>query len=676
MQPFLARKLATASSREVDAMWQAAKKGFERFMPKNGTPSGSKAESKARDEDSNDDKEKGDGEKKNEPPPPHVLMGAAIVALLLYGAFAGGGEQGQEISLQQFLSQVLAQGKVERCVVLNNKVVRVYLKGDAHDHAAFHFSIGSVDAFERRLEEYQIHDMKIDSAAMVPVIYSNETSMFSEAMKFAPTLLFIGFWLWMMRGMGSGMAGMGTGGGGANNIFSIGKAKPTVIKGEQKVKVTFNDVAGLQEAKQEIMEFVDFLKNPEKFNSLGAKIPKGALLVGPPCTGKTLLAKAVAGEAGVPFFSMSGSDFIEMFVGVGPSRVRDLFKSARAAAPCIVFIDEIDAVGRKRSKGGFSGGNDERENTLNQLLVEMDGFVPTTGIVILAGTNRADILDPALLRPGRFDRQVLVDKPDIAGRVAIFRVHLKDLKLGDKIEDIARRMATLTPGFSGADIMNCCNEAALIAARRKKEMIDVTDFESAIERIIGGMEKSTKVLSPVEKKTVAYHEAGHAIAGWYLEHADPLLKVSIVPRGGAALGYNQFLPREVSLYSKEQLLDMMCMALGGRVAEELVFKVITTGASDDLDRVTKIAYSQVALYGMNEKVGRLSFKQDEQSFTKPYSEATAQLIDDEVRMLLLRATCGTFVHWHVCSRLRVRCASLATWHTSEPSPSSLKSARN
>jgi cell division protease FtsH len=398
------------------------------------------------------------------------------------------------------------------------------------------------------------------------------------------------------------------------------------------VKVTFNDVAGLQEAKQEIMEFVDFLKNPGKFNSLGAKIPKGALLVGPPGTGKTLLAKAVAGEAGVPFFSMSGSDFIEMFVGVGPSRVRDLFKSARASAPCIVFIDEIDAVGRKRSKGGFSGGNDERENTLNQLLVEMDGFVPTTGIIVLAGTNRADILDPALLRPGRFDRQVLVDKPDIAGRVAIFRVHLKDLKLSDKIEDIARRMATLTPGFSGADIMNCCNEAALIAARRKKDMIDVTDFEAAIERIIGGMEKSTKVLSPVEKKTVAYHEAGHAVAGWFLEHADPLLKVSIVPRGSAALGYNQFLPREVSLYSKEQLLDMMCMALGGRVAEELVFKVITTGASDDLDRVTKIAYSQVALYGMNEKVGRLSFKQDEQSFTKPYSEATAQLIDDEVRV--------------------------------------------
>jgi AFG3 family protein len=631
MQPVLARQLATASTRDVAAMWAAAKKGFERFAPKNGTPSGSKADAKSRDQERDDEKDNGDGEKKNEPPAPHILMGAAVVALLLYGALAGGGEQGQEISLQQFLSQVLAQGKVERCVVLNNKVVRVYLKGDAHDHSAFHFSIGSVDAFERRLEEYQIHDMKLDSASMLPVIYSNETSMFSEVMKFAPTLLFIGFWLWMMRGMGSGMGGMGSGGG-ANNIFSIGKAKPTVIKGEQKVKVTFNDVAGLQEAKQEIMEFVDFLKNPGKFNTLGAKIPKGALLVGPPGTGKTLLAKAVAGEAGVPFFSMSGSDFIEMFVGVGPSRVRDLFKSARASAPCIVFIDEIDAVGRKRSKGGFSGGNDERENTLNQLLVEMDGFVPTTGIIVLAGTNRADILDPALLRPGRFDRQVLVDKPDIAGRVAIFRVHLKELKLSDKIEDIARRMATLTPGFSGADIMNCCNEAALIAARRKKDMIDVTDFEAAIERIIGGMEKSTKVLSPVEKKTVAYHEAGHAVAGWFLEHADPLLKVSIVPRGSAALGYNQFLPREVSLYSKEQLLDMMCMALGGRVAEELVFKVITTGASDDLDRVTKIAYSQVALYGMNEKVGRLSFKQDEQSFTKPYSEATAQLIDDEVRV--------------------------------------------
>merc|ERR1719502_1235520 len=419
---------------------------------------------------------------------------------------------------------------------------------------------------------------------------------------------------------------MGGGAGGMGNIFKVGKsnAKKFAAGGEKQSEITFKDVAGVDEAKVEVMEFVQFLKDPSKFEKLGAKIPKGALLCGPPGTGKTLLAKATAGEASVPFFSISGSDFIEMFVGVGPSRVRDLFSGARESAPCIIFIDEIDAVGRARGKGNQSGGNDERENTLNQLLVEMDGFKESNGVVVLAGTNRVDILDQALLRPGRFDRQVEVGKPEIKGRKEVFKVHLRNLTLSEDMDDVAKRLAALTPGMAGAEIANVCNEAALIAARDDEATVQLTHFQKAVERVIGGLEKKNRILSLSERTTVAYHEAGHAIAGWFLEHADPLLKVSIVPRGQAALGYAQYLPQEHALYSMEQLQDMMCMTLGGRVSEEIKFERITTGAQDDLQKVTRIAYQQVTNFGMNEKIGRLSFPQPDgqPEFQKPYSDAT------------------------------------------------------
>lgn len=447
-------------------------------------------------------------------------------------------------------------------------------------------------------------------------------------------LIIFGFWFLMRRMTGTG----GPGG----QIFNIGKSRAALFDAENKVKITFNDAAGLDEAKEEIKEIVDFLKNPGKFTNLGGKIPKGALLVGPPGTGKTLLAKAVAGEAGVPFFTLSGSDFVEMFVGVGAARVRDLFKQAKEKAPCIVFIDEIDAIGRSRGKGQMPGSNDERENTLNSLLVEMDGFSTDSGVIILAATNRPDVLDSALLRPGRFDRQISIDKPDIVGREAIFKVHLKPIKISEDVDP--KKLAAQTPGFAGAEIANVCNEAALIAARRNKKQVDLTDFEAAIDRVIGGLEKRNKIISPEEKKIVAYHEAGHAVAGWFLEHADPLVKVSIVPRGVAALGYAQYLPKEQFLYQTEQLLDEMCMALGGRAAEELIFGKISTGALSDLERITKLAYSIVTVYGMNEKIGNISFydsKQSEYNFTKPYSEATAELIDQEVKALIDRAYART-----------------------------------
>ncbi|MFD2785389.1 ATP-dependent zinc metalloprotease FtsH [Hymenobacter rubripertinctus] len=444
-------------------------------------------------------------------------------------------------------------------------------------------------------------------------------------------LLFVGFWFLMRR-----MSGAGGPGG---QIFNIGKSRAALFEGGDKVKITFKDVAGLEEAKEEVQEIVEFLKNPSKFTILGGKIPKGALLVGPPGTGKTLLAKAVAGEADVPFFSLSGSDFVEMFVGVGAARVRDLFKQAKAKAPCIIFIDEIDAIGRSRSRGNTPGGNDERENTLNSLLVEMDGFGTDSGVIILAATNRPDTLDSALLRPGRFDRQVSIDKPDINGRTEIFEVHLKPITLGPDVE--AKKLAAMTPGFAGAEIANVCNEAALIAARRDKKMVTMQDFTDAVDRVIGGLEKKNKIISPGEKKIVAYHEAGHAVAGWFLEHADPLVKVSIVPRGVAALGYAQYLPREQFLYNTEQLMDEMCMTLGGRAAEEIVFGKISTGALSDLERITKVAYSIVTMYGMNEKLGNVSFYdskgQNEYGFTKPYSEATSQMIDEEVRTIIAQA---------------------------------------
>ena len=440
-------------------------------------------------------------------------------------------------------------------------------------------------------------------------------------------LLIFGFWFLMRRMTG--------GGGPGGQIFNIGKSRAALFDAENKVKVTFKDVAGLDEAKEEIKEIVDFLKNPSKFTKLGGKIPKGALLVGPPGTGKTLLAKAVAGEAAVPFFTLSGSDFVEMFVGVGAARVRDLFKQAKEKAPCIVFIDEIDAIGRSRGRGQMPGSNDERENTLNSLLVEMDGFATDAGVIILAATNRPDVLDSALLRPGRFARQISIDKPDIVGREAIFKVHLKPIKLHEDVD--AKKLAAQTPGFAGAEIANVCNEAALIAARRDKDKVHMVDFQEAIDRVIGGLEKKNKIISPEEKRIVAYHEAGHAIAGWYLEHADPLVKVSIVPRGLAALGYAQYLPKEQFLYQTEQLMDGICMALGGRVAEEMTFGKISTGALSDLERITKMAYSIVTVYGMNDKIGNVSFydsKQSEYNFTKPYSDATAELIDKEVKGLI------------------------------------------
>lgn len=435
------------------------------------------------------------------------------------------------------------------------------------------------------------------------------------------------FWMLMRRMTG----GAGPGG----QIFNIGKSRAALFDAENKVKITFEDVAGLDEAKEEVKEIVEFLKDPTKFTKLGGKIPKGALLVGPPGTGKTLLAKAVAGEAEVPFFSLSGSDFVEMFVGVGAARVRDLFKQAKEKAPCIVFIDEIDAIGRSRGKGQMPGSNDERENTLNSLLVEMDGFSTDSGVIILAASNRPDVLDAALLRPGRFDRQISVDKPDIVGREAIFKVHIKPLKLDESVDP--KKLSASTPGFAGAEIANVCNEAALIAARKNKKAVDMSDFHDAIDRVIGGLEKKNKIISPEEKKIVAFHEAGHAVCGWFLEHADPLVKVSIVPRGVAALGYAQYLPKEQFLYQTEQLLDEMCMTLGGRAAEEIIFGKVSTGALSDLERVTKMAYSIVTVYGMNEKIGNISYydsKQSDYSFTKPYSDATAQTIDHEVRELI------------------------------------------
>lgn len=447
-------------------------------------------------------------------------------------------------------------------------------------------------------------------------------------------LLLFGFWMLMRRMTG--------GGGPGGQIFNIGKSKAALFDAENKVKVTFADVAGLDEAKEEVREIVEFLKTPSKFTKLGGKIPKGALLVGPPGTGKTLLAKAVAGEAAVPFFSLSGSDFVEMFVGVGAARVRDLFKQAKEKAPCIVFIDEIDAIGRSRGRGQLPGANDERENTLNSLLVEMDGFATDSGVIILAATNRPDVLDSALLRPGRFDRQISIDKPDIVGREAIFKVHLKPLKMDPDVD--ARKLAAQTPGFAGAEIANVCNEAALIAARKDKKAVDMQDFQDAIDRVIGGLEKKNKIISPEEKEIVAYHEAGHAVAGWFLEHADPLVKVSIVPRGVAALGYAQYLPKEQFLYQTEQMTDTMCMAFGGRAAEEIVFDKISTGALSDLERITKMAYSMVTIYGMNKEIGNMSFydsKASDYAFQKPYSDATAEKIDKEVKGIIDHAYART-----------------------------------
>lgn len=571
-----------------------------------------------------------------------IILGLVAVILGI-SLFNRSGEL-VEIQSSRFEDMVQSRDIKKLVLIKNEELIEITLKTEALQNAKYklelertksfgltnngpHYKmkIASIDKFQEKYDELikniprdQQLDLQVEERSDVTGMLLNWGFLF---------LLLFGFWMLMRRMTG--------GGGPGGQIFNIGKSKAALFDAESKVKITFEDVAGLEEAKEEVKEIVDFLKTPGKFTRLGGKIPKGALLVGPPGTGKTLLAKAVAGEAGVPFFSLSGSDFVEMFVGVGAARVRDLFKQAKEKAPCIVFIDEIDAIGRSRGRGQLPGANDERENTLNSLLVEMDGFATDSGVIILAATNRPDVLDSALLRPGRFDRQISIDKPDIAGREHIFKVHLKPIKLSKDLD--VKKLAAQTPGFAGAEIANVCNEAALIAARRDKKEVDAQDFQDAIDRVIGGLEKKTKIISPEEKRIVAYHEAGHAVAGWFLEHADPLVKVSIVPRGVAALGYAQYLPKEQFLYQTEQLTDEMCMTFGGRAAEDIVFDKISTGALSDLERITKMAYSMVTVYGMNKEIGNMSFydsKQSDYNFNKPYSDATAEKIDREVKKII------------------------------------------
>ncbi|NGM65902.1 ATP-dependent zinc metalloprotease FtsH [Sphingobacterium sp. SGR-19] len=592
--------------------------------------------------------------KKVTPVPPKFNM-MWLWILIILGFFGlqyfFSSDKTEEITYSKFEKEILLPGDVEKLVAFKSNdlvEVEVYikkdkLKEDKYKDVApspnalllspdvgpqYTFTEPSAEILSEKLKNSQTE--LPEGQTRIEPLYENRSNPWAGwfISFMLPLLIIVAIWMLLMRRMGGGA---GTGGGA---IFNIGKSKAQLFDKESQINITFNDVAGLEEAKTEVMEIVDFLKNPKKYTDLGGKIPKGALLVGPPGTGKTLLAKAVAGEAQVPFFSLSGSDFVEMFVGVGASRVRDLFKQAKEKAPCIIFIDEIDAIGRARGKNSVMGGNDERENTLNQLLVEMDGFGTNLGVILLAATNRLDVLDQALLRPGRFDRQISIDKPDLIGREQIFNVHLKPLKLSEEVD--AKKLSAQTPGFAGAEIANVCNEAALIAARKNKASISMQDFQDAIDRVIGGLEKKNKIISPEEKKIVAYHEAGHAITGWFLEFADPLVKVSIVPRGVAALGYAQYLPKEQFLYTTEQLLDSMCMTMGGRVAEDITFGRISTGAQNDLERITKLAYAMTAVYGMNDKVGNVSFRDSsgETQFHKPYSDQTAELIDQEVRNLI------------------------------------------
>jgi AFG3 family protein len=573
----------------------------------------------------------------------YAIIFAILIGFQLFGSAFNSNTANVDQGL--FLEALKAGDVKEYTVISNRNIVKVELKQNAlpkYESALkkanennkiptkgpqMSFKILSVDAFADDMRELRKADPSIPATTAK---VDTDSDLFGKSLSFLlPILLFIGVWILLMRKMGSG----GGAGGGPGGIFNIGKSKATLFDKGTKVNITFADVAGLDEAKVEVMEIVDFLKSPKKYTALGGKIPKGALLVGPPGTGKTLLAKAMAGEAQVPFFSLSGSDFVEMFVGVGASRVRDLFKQAREKAPCIIFIDEIDAIGRARGKNVMMS-NDERESTLNQLLVEMDGFGTDTGIIVLAATNRPDVLDTALLRPGRFDRQISIDKPDVKGREAIFKVHLKPIKISESLD--IHKLAEQTPGFAGADIANVCNEAALIAARNGKAAVDMQDFQDAVDRVIGGLEKKNKIISPDEKKIIAYHEAGHAVCGWFLEHAYPLLKVTIVPRGTAALGYAQYTPKEQYLYNTDQLSDQICMTLGGRASEDIFFGKISTGAQNDLQQITRIAYAMVTVYGMNDKVGNVSFydPQQETSFTKPYSEETSKIIDQEVRLLI------------------------------------------
>ncbi len=572
---------------------------------------------------------------------PYWIYGIIALVFIAANFFFSSSRGPVETNWNNVKTTMIPSQDVAKIVVINNKKANIYLKSDRLDKYQaqfqgkftkpsnsgphFVFNIGSVETFERNLIEAQQ-----GQSEEIILEYVDEKNYLGDILwTIGPFILIILLWFWIFRRMSRGS------GGGAAGIFNVGKSQAKIFDKDAKVSTNFKDVAGLAEAKQEVEEIVEFLKSPAKYTKLGGKIPKGALLVGPPGTGKTLLAKAVAGEANVPFFSMSGSDFVEMFVGVGASRVRDLFKQAKEKAPCIVFIDEIDAIGRARGRNPNFGSNDERENTLNQLLTEMDGFDTNSGVIILAATNRADVLDRALMRAGRFDRQIHVELPDLNEREEIFQVHLKPIKLSNKVK--VDFLAKQTPGFSGADIANVCNEAALIAARKNRESVGKQDFLDAVDRIIGGLEKKNKIISLDEKKTIAYHEAGHATISWLLEHAHPLVKVTIVPRG-KALGAAWYLPEERSITTKEQLLDEMCSALGGRAAEEITFGKVSSGAQNDLEKITKQAYAMVSIFGMSEKVGNVSYYdstgRSDYNFTKPYSEKTAELIDEEVKILI------------------------------------------
>ena len=567
------------------------------------------------------------------------VYGAIFVLLIGFQFFNSGDLSTRNISTNKF-SEVLQSNDIKEIVIVNRGSAQIYLtpealKKDAYrkytkstffskNSPIFNYDFGDLQNFENQLSTAKDkYSLDFDQK------HIEQTSFMDQIFAFLPFIILIAIWLFFMRRMSGGGAGGGAGG----QIFNIGKSKAKLFDKDTKVKTSFKDVAGLEGAKEEVQEIVDFLKNPEKYTSLGGKIPKGALLVGSPGTGKTLLAKAVAGEAGVPFFSLSGSDFVEMFVGVGASRVRDLFKQAKQKSPSIIFIDEIDAIGRARGKNSMTGGNDERENTLNQLLTEMDGFGTESNVIVLAATNRADVLDKALMRAGRFDRQIYVDLPDINERQAIFEVHIKPLKLAEDVN--IEFLAQQTPGFSGADIANMCNEAALIAARNDKKSIEHQDFLDAVDRIVGGLEKKNKVITPKEKKAIAFHEAGHATVSWMLEHAAPLVKVTIVPRG-QSLGAAWYLPAERMIVQTEQMLDEMCATLGGRAAEKIIFDKISTGALSDLEKVTKQARAMVTVYGLNEEVGNITYydSSGNDAFVKPYSEATAKTIDEEISKMI------------------------------------------
>ena len=574
-----------------------------------------------------------------------------VIAVLLFIVFYGNdfNSRLKEVPQSKFFQDMLVKGDVTDVVIVNKSIARIYIHPDSaatldrykdpktgrawfadrsYRGPHFYVTIPSIDYFLSSMEKVQT-DAGIPKEKQLSARSIEETNWMTDSLPWLlPIIIMLVIWLMMMRRMGGG------GSGGPGQIFNIGKSKATLFDKDTHVSITFNDVAGLDGAKMEVMEIVDFLKNSKKYTDLGAKIPKGALLVGPPGTGKTLLAKAVAGEAKVPFFSLSGSDFVEMFVGVGASRVRDLFRQAKEKAPCIIFIDEIDAIGRARGRSASAGANDERENTLNQLLTEMDGFGTNSGVIILAATNRADILDRALMRAGRFDRQIYVDMPDLNERKEIFQVHLRKIKIDETVQ--IDFLAKQTPGFSGADIANICNEAALIAARSNKKVVQKQDFLDAVDRVIAGLEKKNKIITPQEKRVIAFHEAGHATVSWMLEHASPLVKVTIVPRG-KSLGAAWYLPEERQITTADQILDEMCAALGGRAAEEIIFGKISTGALSDLEKITKQAYASIVYYGLNEKIGNISYYdssgQSEFSFGKPYSENTARTIDEEVKRM-------------------------------------------